>query len=94
MMQFVTQFVLLVLVTYRLSLLITWDTILNTPRNYLGTHSNDFIRRYLGFLVNCSYCIGIWIALILAIIYYPDSWLLMTFAIAGGQAFLQSLKND
>ena len=88
------KFLVIILAIYRISLLITWDTIFDTPRNWIGTHSNDFIREYLGYLVNCSYCVGIWIALFLAIIYYPENWLLMTFAIAGGQVFLQKLEND
>lgn len=87
-------FLLLVLATYRFSLLLAWDTILAKPRNYIGVHSNDFVREWLGYLVHCPYCIGLWTALILAIIYYPRDWLLMTFATAGGQAFLQGLKND
>ncbi len=84
---------LLILATYRLSLLLAWDTILDKPRNYIGLHSNDFVREWLGYLVHCPYCIGLWIALFLAIIYYPENWLLMTFVIAGGQAFLQGFRE-
>lgn len=86
-------FLLLILVTYRIALLITWDEIFKPIRNYLGVHSNKIIREYVGYLVHCPYCLGIWIALILAIIYYSENWLLMTFAIAGGQMFLQGFRN-
>lgn len=87
------QFLIVILATYRISLLITWDEILNTPRNWIGTHSNDYVREWLGYLVNCPYCMGIWIALIMSIIYYPQNWFLMTFAIAGGQMFLQGIRD-
>jgi len=89
-----TFYILLILACYRIAILITYDEIFKPIRNWIGTHPKPIIREWLGYLVHCPYCVGFWVALGLSLYYYPDNWVLMTFAIAGGQVFLQRLVND
>lgn len=45
-------------------------------------------------LVNCPYCTGLWIALLLAIILFPDHIFLYWLAIAGGQSWLENISQS
>ena len=64
-------------------------------RIWAGVHEygeNGEPKRSLGRLLACPYCVGMWVALALAIIlYWQQAWLLPLywFGIAGGQSFLE-----
>jgi hypothetical protein len=87
-------FVLQVTATYRIGRLIAID---NGPfdcflfvRLWLGRMAvRNRVAKTLADLVNCQFCIGVWVALFLALIFpvnYP--WILCWLAIAGGQAII------
>lgn len=54
---------------------------------------NGRIKTSVGRLLACPYCIGIYLALVAALIVAPHDWrvLLYWFGIAGAQAFLQTV---
>lgn len=86
---------LAILTCYRFSMLVTQDEIAKPIRSYFGLHPLAWVRTYPGFLVHCPYCFGVWVALALALILWPISWLTLLYwgAIAGGQAALQRLED-
>lgn len=90
-------FLLQVLATYRIARLIAVD---NGPfdiflfiRQELGKRANsNRVMRTLADGANCQFCVGFWVALMLALLFqekYP--WWLSWLAIAGGQAFFVDL---
>lgn len=83
------------LACYRLAMLITKDEITRPIRNYFGLHSSAWVREHLGYLINCPYCCGIWVAAALTLLLWPISWdsLLYLFAIAGAQSTLQKISD-
>lgn len=86
---------LAILACYRLSMLVTQDSILKPVRNYFGLHRWAWVRSWLGDLVHCPYCFGVWAAAGLALVLYGLNWttLLYWLAIAGGQAFMQKISD-
>lgn len=86
---------LAILACYRLAMLITQDAIAKPVRNYFGLHPKGWIRAWLGELVHCPYCFGVWAAAGLALVIYGFNWvtLLYWLAIAGGQAFMQKISD-
>lgn len=93
---------ILALVCYRLSRLITLEDgpfdIFLIIQNIAGArdfNSNGRIRTWHGRLISCPYCLGVWVAIPLAIIYSGIQWysLLIWLAIAGLQSVLQSLEK-
>lgn len=92
-------FIFLVLVNYRLSQLLVYDDgpgdIIFRLRDWIGVYDvNEAGERQTFFakLLACPYCVGLWLALPLALvgtlhIYSVPIWWL---AIAGGQSFLES----
>lgn len=97
------ELIVLILVCYRLSRLIAIDegpfSIFLKLRVKLGAYdygNNGQAQSNLGRGINCPHCIGLWIALPLALIASGIQWhtLLYWFAIAGGQSFLWSLTSD
>lgn len=94
------KLVFLVLVCYRLADLLAYDegpfSVFKRLRVWLGAYDygpNGEAQTILGRFVSCPYCLGVWIALPLAIWASLDYWWLWWFAIAGGQSFLQSMGN-
>jgi len=86
---------LAILACYRLAMLVTQDEVAWPIRNYFGLHRLAWVRTYLGFLVHCPYCFGVWVALGLALLLWPIGWLTLLYwlAIAGGQAALQKFSD-
>lgn len=86
---------LAILACYRLAMLITQDAIAKPVRNYFGLHPKGWMRAWLGELVHCPYCFGVWAAaaLTLCIYRFRLSALLYWLAIAGGQAFMQKISD-
>lgn len=78
---------LLILASYRLTHLVVFDRITAPVRNAL--------KRWLGPLVSCFWCGGVWISagLVAGFAYWPVLFwpLVLIFAVAGGQSFLESI---
>lgn len=60
--------VILSLAVYRVTRLITTDTILETPRNWLFDKFPPERSRF-GYLFTCNWCMSIWVASLFAIPY-------------------------
>lgn len=86
---------LAILACYRLAMLVTQDEIFRPARNYFGLHRWGWVRSWLGELVHCPYCFGVWAAAVLVLALYGWNWAtpLHWLAIAGGQAFLQKISD-
>lgn len=89
-----------VLACYRLAQLVAFDEgpfgIFHRFRVFARAYDYDKQGQpqdALGRLVTCPYCLGMWIALPLAIYVDLSLWWLWWLAIAGGQTFLQGLTN-
>ena len=92
------NFLLLSLVCYRLANLIARDDIFHNFRILAGVYDYDKQGRpvtFLGRLVSCPYCLGVWIAIPLAMIYSGIQWysVIIWLAIAGLQSFLQEFSK-
>lgn len=94
------EFLLLVLICYRLSLLIAKEEgpfgIFQKLRVIAGAYdygANGLPSSNLGRGISCPLCVGVWIALLLSF-YYGQFFYVYWLAIAGGQAFLIGLRND
>jgi len=48
----------------------------------------------LAELLNCPYCVGMWVSLLIVIIFRPDYFILYWLAIAGGQAWLETMSQS
>jgi hypothetical protein len=90
---------LAIFANYRLSRLLSTDTILDSLRTVInrkaaGLNSGWY---YVAEWINCAHCVGMWIAFFITIslsLYFQWGFLtgmLMWLAIAGGQSFLWSL---
>lgn len=97
-----TLFILLSLLVYRLARLIAiddgpFDVILKF-RAALGAYDygpNGLAKTSLGRGITCPYCVGVWLALFVAIAAYPwPEMLVYWLALAGAQSFLQSLGRQ
>lgn len=86
-----------VLAVYRLAQLVSVDDGPFDVFKRLRAACGQIAYRYkkmktLADLVNCPYCTGVWFALALALLFQARPWWLHALAIAGGQAFLQSVS--
>lgn len=88
---------LLILASYRLSRLISKDSIFEPFREWLGKQASNRNRFWLfvAELFHCPYCLGIWISagFALTVSHSFLEWSLHTLAIAGGQSLLQELSD-
>ena len=90
---------LAVLACYRLTTLVVYDAgpfrVFKRLRAWLGTHDNGFIRENGGELVNCPYCVGIWMAVVAALLLeWPAAYpALLVLGIAGGQSLMQDIMG-
>lgn len=96
----ITRLVIAALVCFRLSELITVDDgpndMLLKMRARLGAYyigADGKPVTSLGRGIICAYCVGIWIAALLALMLFPIGFMTPVYwlAIAGGQALLQSI---
>ena len=55
------EFTILGLATYRVTRLVTRDTILNTPRNWIWKKFPPETSKF-GYLFTCEWCTSIWVA--------------------------------
>ena len=90
-----------ILATYRLAQFIAYDDapfgLMYKARNYFGRKAAN--SKNYGFwwsiaeMINCPFCLGLWIALLIALIvngFQPYS-ILLWLAIAGGQAWIENM---
>lgn len=98
-------FVILVLACYRLAQFVAFDDapfgLMLKLRQYFGKRASKngqySLFWSLAELVNCPFCVGIWIAFPLTFMLFPSNllyFLLYWLAIAGGQAFLESINGE
>lgn len=94
--------ILSILAVYRIAEFVAYDDapfgLMKRLREYLGKKAAGG-RKYgiwwsLAELIHCPYCIGLWAALIIAIIFFADHFLLYWLAIAGSQSFLESISRS
>lgn len=100
----VYPFVLLVLACYRLARFITrddgpWQLMLRI-RVRLGVYDygeNGRPQRMWGLMLECPHCVGLWVALFMAVgLCWTMPWpvvVLTWWAIAGGQSFLEASRG-
>lgn len=94
-------FVLLSLLVYRLARLIAIDDgpldVFLKFRAALGAYDygpNGLAKTSRGRGITCPYCVGVWLALFVAIAAYPwPEMLVYWLALAGAQSFLQELGS-
>lgn len=82
---------ILTMATFRLIRLFTYDDVTGYIRDYLMKFENG-PRKTLYYLLDCPWCTGVWMALIVAFLYLavPYSWIfLLIMAIAGTGSSIQ-----
>jgi hypothetical protein len=103
------DFIVLILASYRLTHLIVFDDITSYFRNLFFTavyepdangqimrrieFKGTGIRYWIGMLLSCYWCVGVWSSLAIILLYYlvPISYpLLLLLAIAGGAAIIET----
>lgn len=92
------ELVLAILATYRVAQFIAVDEgpyrVFAEWRAFLGRRSSQNATwKTLAELFWCPYCIGVWVAGMLALTIQPQMPVLWWLAVAGGQAVLEELRN-
>lgn len=90
------DFVLIVLATFRLIRLVSYDIITAFLRDWLSAHDKATFFGTLGALVNCPWCAGLWFAFFVTFFYFanPLAWfLILILAIAGVASLFQLTAN-
>jgi len=95
---FWTKFILSAFAIYRLSEIITIDTISEQFRAYLGKRAGKkySFSWYVSELFHCPYCVGVWLAILFVCPFWPadiTTAIIIWVALAGGQALLESVSN-
>ena len=93
-------FVVLTLAAYRVARLVAQDALWDGTRDKIirwGETGSPWEQK-VAILVGCPYCVGVWAALILVLLFgdtsSPADYLVSVLAVSGGQAFLVSLSDD
>lgn len=89
------DFILLCLATFRSVRLVAYDKILLFVRDYFEQSEKGF-KRAMFNLLQCPWCVGIWIALGLTFGYFvfPVAWyFILLLALAGVGSFMQIVIN-
>ena len=85
------DFTLLILATFRLVRLFTFDSVTGYIRRYLAGFEKG-PRKTLSNLINCPWCTGVWMSLVTTFVYFviPYSWIfILILALAGAGSFIQ-----
>lgn len=82
---------LLVLASYRLTHVLVFDKIAEPIRDCFPG------KGWLAYLVRCYWCAGVWVSLALVAVRFlwprGGRWVVLVFAVAGGQAGLETLMR-
>lgn len=87
---------ILSLAVFRLTRLFVYDTITQFMRDWFSGNNPFSLRGTIGTLINCSWCVGMWFALIVSFAYFatPYAWYpLFVLALAALGNILQLLVN-
>lgn len=88
---------LLVLASFRVTHLLVFDTIAAPLRRVLGGEGEPDKRPWLGTLITCFWCCGVWVSAGWLLLYatFPVAmrWPLVIFAVAGGQSALEGFLH-
>lgn len=85
------DFVLLILATFRLVRLFTYDSVTGYIRRYLAGFEKG-PGKTLSNLINCPWCTGVWMSLITTFVYFAVSYswvFILILALAGAGTFIQ-----
>ncbi len=85
------DFTLLVLATFRLAHLFTYDSITEHIRAYFRKFTSGY-RKELSSLINCPWCTGIWFGLLVTFLFFLTPlahFFILAVAISGLATFLQ-----
>ena len=90
-----------ILATYRIAQFVAYDDapfgLMSRFRTYLGKKAAGGAKYgiwwSLAELIHCPYCVGLWTALIIVLVFMPDHFFLYWLTIAGGQAFLEDFNK-
>lgn len=95
----ITEFLIIAIAVYRLTMLITNDKILEGFRDrflewdYNNPEDDTYVPKNLfGYLIHCHWCVSVWSALFLYILYQLSDWsyyLIIILALSG----LSSIVN-
>ena len=88
-------FVILGLATFRITRLLTRDTIFDTPRNRFWDRFPPESSK-LGYLFTCEWCLSVWVASLLfisAIISTVTVWLMVPFALSAVAGLLTAYED-
>lgn len=88
-----------ILAAYRLAEIVAVDQISLPLRDFLARFAGKpySLGWYVAELFSCPFCIGVWIAAAFAFVLKPTSfldWFITWLAIAGGQAFLETIGGS
>lgn len=89
------NFFLLSIATFRLIRLFVYDSVTEGIRDYLGKFASG-PGKELSMLINCPWCTGIWMALIIFVLYFinPLFWyFVMILALAGIGSMIQVIMS-
>lgn len=87
------DFIIMILATFRLVRLLTYDSVTDYIRRYLAGYDDGF-RKTLSDLVNCPWCTGVWMSLLVVFLFYAlpgFRTFLLIMALAGAGTFIQIL---
>lgn len=86
------ELTLLVLASYRLTHVIVFDNIAQPLRRLVPVEGK------LAYLIHCYWCAGVWVSALLlgagAFWPGPARWIVLLFAVAGGQAGIETLLRS
>ena len=92
----VFEFTILAIATFRLTHLLYADMVMDFVRDYFKNYERG-LRLTLRKLLSCPWCIGMWMALVVAYLYYlvPYSIIFLTIlALAGIGTFIELLSGS
>jgi hypothetical protein len=89
------DFFLLSMATFRLIRLFVHDSVTEGIREYLGKFSSG-PGKELSMLINCPWCTGIWMALVIFILYFsnPLFWYFITILALAGIGSIMQIVAD
>ena len=96
------EFLILGFAAFRITRLFVFDAILDEPRQWIykklevrkkrgggiKVDDDDIVKKKLGILSTCPWCVGFWVSALLYIFYTADFSIINIFAVAGIQSFL------